>query len=66
MRILTLYCFCFRRFFHKQHFYKQCQAETGKRLNKTLSDTMRLNLLLENYSHSSTRYHPKVIGRIHM
>ena len=22
------------RFFHKQHFYKQCQAEIGKKLSK--------------------------------
>ena len=53
MRILNLYCFCFTRFSHKQHFYKQCQAEIGKRLNKMLSNTMKLNLPFENYSHSS-------------
>ena len=53
MRILNLYCFCFTRFSLKQHFYKQCQAEIGKRLNKMLSNTMKLNLPFENYSHSS-------------
>ena len=31
------------RFFYKQHFYKQCQAKTGRKLSKSQANTLRLN-----------------------
>ena len=34
------------RFFNKQHFYKQSQAEIGKKIKQTLCNTLRLNFWL--------------------
>ena len=41
------------RFFYKQHFYKQCQAETGKNKAKAKQHAEVELLLFENYSFSS-------------
>ena len=37
-------------FFHKQHFYKQRQAETGEKIKQLLSNTLRLNFCCHSYS----------------
>ena len=42
------------RFFIKQHFYKQRQAEIGRKANAKQHPVTEL-LLFENYSHSSSR-----------
>ena len=41
-------------FFYKQHFYKQCQAEFGKKSTDVKQHLEAELLLLENYSHSSS------------
>ena len=49
--------------FYKQHFYKQRQAEIGKKIKHKLSNTLRLNfryLKIIRFLHP--RYHPKIIG----
>ena len=50
-------------FFYKQHFYKQHQAEIGKKIKQMLINTLRLNfchLKINPILHP--HYHPKVIG----
>ena len=37
----NLYLRCFKRFSNKQHFYKQRQAEIGKKIKQKLSHTSR-------------------------
>ena len=45
---------CYGRFFHRQQFYKQCQAEIGKKNQANAKQNPETELLLfENYSHSS-------------
>ena len=52
-------------FLYEQHFYKQRQAEIGKKIKKKLSSTLRLNrCFLEIIRFFHPRYHPKVIGYI--
>ena len=46
--------------FFKQQFYKQCQAEIGKKSGKCQATEAEL-LLFENYSPSSSRHHRKII-----
>ena len=51
--------------FHKQHFYKQRQAEIGKKIKQMLSNTFRLNFCYLKIIHILHKcYHPKIIGRI--
>ena len=50
-------------FFYKQHFYKQRQAEIGKKIKQKLSNTLRLNFCyLKIIRFLYPRYHPKIIG----
>ena len=52
-------------FFHKQHFYKQRQAEIGKKIKQILSNTLRLNFCYLQIIHIlHPRYHPKITGCI--
>ena len=53
-------CEAFNTLSYKQHFDKQRQAETGKKSSKAEPEL----LLFENYSYSSSTYHPKVEGHI--
>ena len=49
------------RFFYRQHFYKERQAEIGKKIKKMLSNTMRLNFRYLKIIHIlHSRYHPKL------
>ena len=51
--------------FYKQHFYKQCQAEIGKKIKQKLSNSLRLNchfLKIIRFLHP--RYYPKILGDI--
>ena len=51
--------------FYKQHFYKQRQAEIGKKIKQTLRNTLRADLLLfKNYFLSSFMLSFNVIGDI--
>ena len=51
--------------FYRQHFYKQRQAETGKKSSKMLSDIQWLNLYYLKIAHTLyPRYYPKIIGDI--
>ena len=51
--------------FHKQHFYKEPQAEVGKKIKQILSNTLRLNFFCLKIIHiPHPRYHPKMIGYI--
>ena len=53
------------RFFYKQHFYKQLQAEIDKKVQQMLSNTQRLNFCYSNFIDTlHPRYHPKIIGYI--
>ena len=46
-------------FFNKQHFYKQCQGEIGKKIKQMLSNTLRLNFFyLKIIVILHPRYHP--------
>ena len=40
---INLDCSLSRLFLYKKHFYKQHQAEIGKKLSKSKADTLRLN-----------------------
>ena len=58
-------CICFSvsptRFFYEQHFHKQHQAETGKKIKQKLSNTLRLDFCyLKNSRFLHPRYHLKV------
>ena len=54
-----------RFLFYKQHFYKQRQAEIGKKIKQVLSNTLRLGFCYLKIIHSlHPRYHPKIIGHI--
>ena len=47
------------------HFYKQRQAEIGKKIKQMLSNTQRLNFCyLKIIQIYHPRYHPKIIGHI--
>ena len=51
------------RLFYKQYFYKQRQAEIGKKNKQKLSNTLRLNFrYLKIICFLYKRYHPKIIG----
>ena len=51
-------------FFHKQHFYKQRQAEIGKKMKQMLSNTLRLNFCYLKIIHIlHPRYHQKIISK---
>ena len=64
MILLKIKCTTDTRFFYKQQLYKQRQAEIGKKTQANAKQHSEAELLLfQNYS-SSTRYHPKIIGRI--
>ena len=53
------------RFFYRQHFYKERQAEIGKKVKKMLSNTMRLNFCYLKIIHIlHLPYHRKIIGHI--
>ena len=53
------------RFFYKQHFYKQHQAEIGKKNKQKLSSTLRLIFCyLKSIGFLHSRYHPNIIGDI--
>ena len=53
------------RFFCKQHFYKQRQAETGKKIKQKLNKTLRLNFCYLKIIRSlHPRYQPKITGDI--
>ena len=41
--LLKINCATDTRFFYKQQFYKQRQAEIGKKIKQMLSNTLRLN-----------------------
>ena len=46
-------------------FYKQCQAETGKKSRKKLSNSPRLNVCyLKFIQLLHPRYHPKIMENI--
>ena len=52
-------------FFYKQHFYKQRQAEIGKKKPAKANQHPEAKLsLFEIYSLSSSRYHTKMSGDI--
>ena len=52
-------------FFNKQHFYKLRQAKIDKKSSRNAMQHPEAELLLfESYSHSSSRYHPKIIEYI--
>ena len=51
----------YTRFFYKQRFYKQHQAEIGKKNQHLEADV----LLFENYSHSSPMLSSKSNNRTH-
>ena len=52
-------------FLYNQHFYKQRQAESGKKINQKLSNTLTLNFFyLKIIRLLHLRYHPKIIGDI--
>ena len=54
-----------KRFFYKQHFYKQRQAEIGKEIKQKLNNTPRLNFCyLKIFQFFQPSYHPKIIGDI--
>ena len=50
--------------FYKQHFYKQCQAQMAKNQTKAKQHPETELLQFENYSFSSSSYHPKIIEDI--
>ena len=51
------------RFFYKQHFYKQRQAEIGKKYIAKAKQHHKAELLLfENFHFLHPRYHPRIIG----
>ena len=53
------------RFYYKQQFYKQRQAEIEKKKKLKVSNTLRLNIFyLKIIRILHPRYHPKVIGHI--
>ena len=54
------------RFFYKQHFYKQHQADIGKKkIKQKLSDTLWLNIwFLKIIRFLHPRYHPKIVRNI--
>ena len=55
---------CITRFFYKQHFYKQRQAEVGK-IKQMLSNTLRLNFCCLKIIHiPHPRYYPKITVHI--
>ena len=52
-------------FFNEKHFYKQRQAEIGKKIKQMLSNTPRLNFCyLKIILFLHPRYHPKIAGDI--
>ena len=52
-------------FLYTQHFYKQRQAEVGKKIEQRLSNTLKLNFCyLKIIFFLHPRYHPKIIGHI--
>ena len=54
---------CYGRFFHRQQFYKQCQAEIGKKIKQMLSKTLRLNFCYLKIIHIlRPSYHAKIMG----
>ena len=65
LKLVTINCFCgIHTFFYKQHFYKQRQAETGKKM-QILSNTLRLNFCYLKIIHTlHPCYHPKIIVHI--
>ena len=63
---IVLFLFCcylclFTRFFYKIHFYKQRQAEIGKKMKQMLSNTLRLNFC---YLKIIRLFHSKITGDI--
>ena len=55
----------YTRFFYRQHFYKQRQAEIGKKNKQMISNTLRLNLCYLKITHIlHPHHHPKMIGHI--
>ena len=54
-----------KRFFYKQHFYKQRQAEIGKKKQANAEQQLRLNFCyLKIICILHPHYHPKIIGYI--
>ena len=55
----------YTRFFYKQHFYKEYEAEIDKKKKKKANakqDPEAELLQFENYSLSSSRYDLKIVG----
>ena len=53
------------RFFYKKHFYKQRQAEIGKKIKQMLSNTLRVNFSYLKMIHIlHLRYYSKIIVHI--
>ena len=53
------------RFFYKQHFYNQRQAEIGKKIKQMLSNTLRWNFCYLRIIYIlHPRYHPNIIRYI--
>ena len=53
------------RFFYKQHFYKQNQAEVGKTIKKILHNILSLNFCYLKIIHIiHPLYNPKITGHI--
>ena len=53
------------RFFYKKHFYKQRQAESGKKIKQMLSNTLRVNFSYLKMIHIlHLRYYSKIIVHI--
>ena len=51
--------------FFKQHFYKQSQADIGKKIKQMLCNTLQLGFCYMKIIHVlHPRYHPKIIGHI--
>ena len=62
--LFNTYYLC-TRFFYKQHFSKQRQAEIGKKIKQMLSNNFKLNFCyLEIIYIIYPHYHPKITGYI--
>ena len=57
--------FLYTLFLYKQYFYKQRQAEIGKKVKQKLGNTLRLNFrYLEIIRFLHPRYHQKIMRDI--
>ena len=64
-RVFQVFEYAAYAFLYKQHFYKQHQAEIGKKIEQRLSNTLRLNFCyLKIICFLHPRYHPKTLGHI--